>query len=80
MYKLLLLTSAFIGTVLSYNPGITGSMDTVLIENHKKFLANFIISKLNTVHIPDITIVSGNLTVALLNNTYQIQYTVEDQI
>ena len=37
-------------------PGITASLDKILVEHHKKKIANFVIKKLNTVKIPDIVI------------------------
>lgn len=77
----LVVAALFATNVLSLeNPGITASAHTRLIENHKTFLANFIIDKLNTVQIPNITIPSGNLTVAMWNCTYEIDHATIDQI
>jgi hypothetical protein len=54
MIKYLLVTLA--SCVHAYNPGVSASLNTIAIEHHKQFIANFILKALNTVNIPNITI------------------------
>ena len=55
---------------LNYNPGVVASLNTIVIENHKMLLSNFIIEKLNGVHIPDIPFTHGDVSGGVSNNTY----------
>jgi len=55
---------------LNYNPGVVASLNTIVIENHKVLLSNFIIEKLNGVQIPDIPFASGGISGGVSNNTY----------
>lgn len=55
---------------LNYNPGVVASLNTIVIENHKMLLSNFIIEKLNDVKIPDIPFASGAISGGVSNNTY----------
>ena len=47
MLKYLLLTVAT--CVYGYNPGISASLNTIAVEHHKQFIANFVLKALNTV-------------------------------
>jgi len=55
---------------LNYNPGVVASLNTIVIENHKMLLANFVIEKLNGVHIKNIPFAHGNISGGVSNNTY----------
>lgn len=66
---------------LAYNPGMSGSLNTIAIENHKTIISNFIIEKLNGVHLPNITFGSEDGMHGSVNvNTYLISYVTEDQV
>lgn len=68
-----------IGCAQAYNPGATASLNTIAIEHHKQYIANFIIAKLRTVHIPDIPINGVNgVTGYVNNNTWNMTSVVSD--
>jgi hypothetical protein len=62
----------------AYNPGILASIDTILVENHKEWLANFILKELNTVQIPDIVVNETSVQAVIANNTYHLSNTTRD--
>jgi hypothetical protein len=70
MLKYLLVSLAT--CVYGYNPGVTASLNTIAVEHHKQFIANFILKALNTVDIPDIPIDSSGVTGGVNNNTYEL--------
>lgn len=70
MIKYLLVSLA--SCIHAYNPGVSASLNTIAIEHHKQFIANFILKALNTVHIPDIPIDTSGVTGSISNNTYEL--------
>ena len=64
----------------AYNPGFVASIDTILVENHKEWLANFIIKSLNKVQIPDIVVNETSVQAVIANNTYELGNTTWDEV
>lgn len=64
----------------AYNPGAVLSIDTIMIENHKLPITNFILEKLNTVKIPNIPFGSAEengISGQIANNTYELAYVTD---
>ena len=79
MKKFLTSLALIVGCAQAYNPGATASLNTIAIEHHKQFIANFIISKLRTVNIPDIPIPEVYGVTGYVNsNTWNMTSVVSD--
>jgi hypothetical protein len=72
--SLLLLLASFCTFVSAYNPGAVASIDIRIVEANKLWISNFIIKKLNTVKVPDITVgdVESGLNGWMNDNSYFI--------
>ena len=73
-----ILTLLLVSLAAAYNPGIVASLDTILVENHKEWLANFILKELNTVVIGDIIVSEPSVQAVIGSNTFHLSNTTRD--
>ena len=78
--RLITALSLLLTIATAYNPGFVVSIDTVLVNNHKQWLANFILKALNTVQIPDIVVNETAVQAVIGGNTYHLSNTTWDDV
>lgn len=64
----------------AYNPGVVASGEISMVENHKVWIANFILKALNTVSVPDIPVEDPSVQAYINDNTYHLSNTTMGEV